>query len=604
MPGCCNCNSSDIQYRLCKNCYINIFRTLSCDGCGTKCDPSKRRWSTNVLVSPFWCFCDTCKKNIEDPNKKIQKLKEKEYELIKEKDEFQMMTKKYEIMTEGISGKYHKDRNQLENFYDIIVNIDSMKNILKGWKVKFTEEGKKHYETMKVLKKLVVGVVGNRNRGKSFLLSKLSGEILPDCSSIKTEGISIKYPKMDKESQAEYILMDSAGLENALLESEDFKQEERESGIEKDKARFNLREIAADKTLTEYFLQSFIIQKSNILLVVIGILSYNEQKLLNRIKIENKKKNGNPPLFVVHNLQTYSLKEQVQDYIKETLLNSATFKLEERKYIRIEKQRNINNVNDKYFIEVFNNADDKNLKIYHLVMAMNGTEAGNYYNEFAYEFLRGKFNDSPIHDTFPVIERVKQQYIDSSVNIMENPINSIEAFEDSEDLIKLKNKTNDGKDIELKPKKCLTDELGFSSFYGTTFEPKYSYYKITHNKNNYVCIELEIPGGHKKNKENKENKSVKCKATYIDNVWNISCKGEKIVEKPEGIEARSILGNREEGKFSLNIKLDSNEYHLKEKKPISELTKYKDGVYYFYFLLFEDEDSDSDSNSDSGPQKK
>ena len=90
MPGCCNCNSSDIQYRLCKNCYINIFRTLSCDGCGTKCDPSKRSGPKNVLLSPFWCFCDTCKKNVEDPNKKIQSLKEKEKELYEVKSKFQI----------------------------------------------------------------------------------------------------------------------------------------------------------------------------------------------------------------------------------------------------------------------------------------------------------------------------------------------------------------------------------------------------------------------------------------------------------------------------------------------------------------------------------
>ena len=92
---------------------------------------------------------------------------------------------------------------------------------------------------------------------------------------------------MTEGQKSEYILMDSVGFENALLETDEFKQE---FNLDKQKAIIDLKEIASDKTLTEYFLQNFIIQKSNILMVVLGILSYNEQQLLNRIKIENKRK--------------------------------------------------------------------------------------------------------------------------------------------------------------------------------------------------------------------------------------------------------------------------------------------------------------------------
>lgn len=180
---------------------------------------------------------------------------------------------------------------------------------------------------------LIVGVVGNRNRGKSFILSKLSNVNLPDGTSIKTEGISIKYPKMEEGKKAKYILMDSAGFENALLETDEFTND---PNIPREDALKMLKLIASDKTLTEYFIQNFIIQKSNILIVVIGILNYPEQKLLNRIKTENKNKfrqQNIPPLFVVHNLQTFSLKKQVEDYIEETLMKSATFKLKKMKML-------------------------------------------------------------------------------------------------------------------------------------------------------------------------------------------------------------------------------------------------------------------------------
>ena len=68
---------------------------------------------------------------------------------------------------------------------------------------------------------------------------------------------------------------------------------------------------------------------SDILIIVVGIMTYSEQKLLNRIKTEIlRSKLRNRPLFIIHNLITYTTIEQVEDYIKNYLLKSATFSLE------------------------------------------------------------------------------------------------------------------------------------------------------------------------------------------------------------------------------------------------------------------------------------
>ena len=81
-------------------------------------------------------------------------------------------------------------------FYDIIVNIQSIKDITKGWNIKFSQRFKNYEEFInnkenkKVLK---IGILGNSNRGKSFILSKLSHISLPLGTSLKTEGLSIKY---------------------------------------------------------------------------------------------------------------------------------------------------------------------------------------------------------------------------------------------------------------------------------------------------------------------------------------------------------------------------------------------------------------------------
>ena len=76
-------------------------------------------------------------------------------------------------------------------------------------------------------------------------------------------------------------------------------------------------------------MQNYIINNSDILIVVVDFLSYSEQKLLMKIKkeIENSNKRSNKSIrfYIIHNLKTYTSVAQVEDYIQNTLLKSATF---------------------------------------------------------------------------------------------------------------------------------------------------------------------------------------------------------------------------------------------------------------------------------------
>ena len=101
-------------------------------------------------------------------------------------------------------------------YYDIIVCIDSILGIESGWKVKSTEKGKTLYEKMKNEPIVKVGVVGLRNKGKSWLLQKFLNKTLPKGTSIKTEGLSIKYPNEDDIKNRRYMLLDSAGIKGPL----------------------------------------------------------------------------------------------------------------------------------------------------------------------------------------------------------------------------------------------------------------------------------------------------------------------------------------------------------------------------------------------------
>ena len=102
-------------------------------------------------------------------------------------------------------------------------------------------------------------------------------------------------------------MLDSAGLETPLLKDENIKdkiknkEEINSSETKLDSDNKNdiyqmiddLSTIAKDKALTELFLQNFIITESDILIAMVGILTYSEQKLLNRIKSDLKKRKKN-----------------------------------------------------------------------------------------------------------------------------------------------------------------------------------------------------------------------------------------------------------------------------------------------------------------------
>ena len=235
----------------------------------------------------------------------------------------------------------------------------------------------------------------------------------------------------------------------------------------------NLLEKAKNKTLTEHFFHNLVIKKSEFLILVLGILSFNEQKLLNRIKTENKRKNVNSPLYVIHNLQTFTTKKQVQDYIKEILLKSATFKLKEKEFIQISRNADNNKLNTSYFIEEFLNKEDRRIVVNHLIVAKEGSEAGDYYNKFSYNFIKNSISGCMNAEKFDIMKTLKVNFINYSKKILEKPNNSLEDFEEIEDkenhmkILKLKN--NNEKDKKLNSKRCLIDELGFTKIFLVLF---------------------------------------------------------------------------------------------------------------------------------------
>ena len=514
------------------------------------CPNCHKKISKKVIENIYKDDVEQYKKKIQDANdKEIQnnmketKLKELEESLNKLRQYIENDLKNKQAKWDMQFKVDLKNENAIE-YYDVIVCIDSILGIESGWKVKYSGKGKEIYEKMKNKELVKVGVLGLRNKGKSWLLQKFLNKDLPKGTSIKTEGLSIKYPnEEDIKSNRNYILLDSAGTEEPLLDND-----KKLLNNSQDDSINQLELIAKDKTLTELFLQQFITNTCDILLFVVGVLTYSEQKLLTKIQKILKQKKGYNKLFIIHNLQNFVKVKQIEDYIEEYLKHSATFSLKETMFTKTDKNIPDWHKNSKYFIETFNttNEEDSSLQVYHLIMGNEFDEAGKYYNEFAINYLKDHLNSFTNIKSFPVIEKIKESFIKFSEDAFENPIKEKEVTIAEDLTIKL----NPEKKILFK--KCFIDEMGFSNFFGSGFEPKYC---VTKDKEK-INIIFEASG----------------KVTKISPECGISKDGNLIF---------SISGNKELKVFSQeekNLKIYENSmkqgnFHFIVKIPINDEIK-------------------------------
>ena len=105
--------------------------------------------------------------------------------------------------------------NFSNKIYDMEININSILGFLRGWEIKYSKKGKERNEFAKRNQTKIFSVIGNKNRGKSFLLSKIANRPVPYGYSVTTKGLSVSFPTFDNVA-----LLDSVGFESPLLETD------------------------------------------------------------------------------------------------------------------------------------------------------------------------------------------------------------------------------------------------------------------------------------------------------------------------------------------------------------------------------------------------
>ena len=299
----------------------------------------------------------------------------------------------------------------------------------------------------------------------------------------KTEGLSCKFTDFGGDGD-KFMIFDSAGSSKPLLIDDSSSKDETNNLLELKK---EVERKSRDLKSSEKFLRDFIINNSNIIILVVNQLTLSEQKSLYQLKTE---KNFDE-IFILHNLCNFYERAQIEDYVEKTIINSMYFNL--RKNYFEPKDKNEDTIDLPYYFieEQKENNKTKFLKC-HLITGnietsdkwvgnLNKKTLDHLKNEIQVKCkYKGHFLD--IKDLLEE-ELKNKDFIrkDSNEHLTkeEETIEIHEGFKMNKGILKLSNYTG----------KQSKDNYNFTGF-NNGFIPPYIYYQ----KDNKFIIEVECSG--------------------------------------------------------------------------------------------------------------
>ena len=380
--------------------------------------------------------------------------------------------------------------------YDMILNFYSFKQLKEGgYRCYFTEDGHRKYQNSKNENNIVIGILGMKNRGKSYLLGRIMSSKdykSPDGFLVTTYGISCNFPQLESKNTF-FITLDTAGRDSPLLKNMIYND--------------NIKDFVNDQAITEIVLSDFIIQESNILIAVLEQLTFEEQRMLNTLIERLKKKDikgiQKRRLLVIHNLMNLNTIEGIESFKKEILFKSLTFKLIKQ------SMRKILDYDDSgryVYIQVIDkeNENQNKLEIIHLIFGNdNVREIQKEYNEPALRFIRDYITINTTRK-FDIVERFPDFLIRNSKKYLtgkELGKDSIQIKKERTQVTNDKKKTViplESKHLEFDVKAFVKDIGGNEIFYNK-INPRYSTRLIKKNNNKYYLeIIFELYGKVKK----------------------------------------------------------------------------------------------------------
>lgn len=435
-----------------------------------------------------------------------------------------------------------------QRYHDIIINIDSLKNI--NWKIEsYMSPEKKAFFFQGKKENIVIGVLGTKKVGKSFLMGKLTNLPIPEGFDDETKGLSIKYSTKDNLAT---VCLDSAGINSHVCYNDKLILDKLKDKIDFEEKE-NLRlAMINDKKLVEDFIENFILTVSNVIIVVVGILCRDDQIIIERIR---KTFNAGKKIIIIHNFACLSTEKCLQDRVEKDI--KLAFKV---------KEENIPESDLKFYIEEFETKMENKYKIWHFVYAQENTEIGYKYNKITLKCIWKVIKDLDERINFEIIQQLQKFFRlnCSKYYKLSNPKNhQLELYEEYGS-IKLKNTNN----IELKSKDPIFTALG-SMIQSTHFDYDPPHKIIQISDYNFTC-ELEIPS-LKENSLQVKIKRQEIGKGFFSAVKNLlKIKGEKISEGLNN-DHLQIFSNRKFGKFKKILEIGDGK-HVFELGEIKHLS--------------------------------
>ena len=440
-------------------------------------------------------------------------------------------------------------KSQTIPIYDMIINIDSLKTQKIGWEITINEKNKN------LLKEIancsLVGFVGREKIGKTYLLNKLCEFDLPSGTNTNTRGLSLKYHK-----ELNMLCLDSAGFQAPVYYFED--KNLKRFNIDKESLKKNSevqKEMINDRTLTDIFIQDFILDVCDVIVIMVGQLSQNDQKFIERIvwKYQAKKK-----IIVVHNFSNLYQISDVENKIQMDIIKAFDT-----------IPRLISNTEVNEYIE---KSDKKNCEnISHLVLGVDWSESGKNYNNGTIKYLRDIIETTTERKPFDVIAKI-QEFFAENYRLY----------------LKFKKRPSKPVSLEFNKNECAlrirTDEEFevsnpiFNSFGSLVTNPPY---EVFEQKGLYIVL-IELP--------DLKPETVKMDIDNKNNEFNcLRVVGEKnYSDLGDSEENNGIMGNRMCGEFKCVIPLGTKNYKafLKDKNNL----KYSRGILKVEVEFLEEED--------------
>lgn len=408
--------------------------------------------------------------------------------------------------------------------YDVIVHIDSMFQLEKeGWRVTFKNETS--FEHSLSIESRILSILGLYNRGKTWILSNICNTYLETGIVTHTIGLSLAIPQIENQN---IILLDTSGKSSPIP--------------------FNTKYGLLDKKATENFLENVVFHMSDIVLVVVNSLTWNDQVYLSSLlKQHNKDKRK---IIIIHNLKEIKTVEEYQKQIDQDLIYCYG-----AKHIKQKIYRDRVDVVEYYESEHF----------LHIALAQHGSPAGNKYNTNSFRLLFKWITDS-----------IKFRNLDL-INQLISYTNQMMPMYFKNDDLKVMYSSNPPRIHLTKPQELIYRDLLWSDtgliIARDQFDPLYDAFQ---NQTHYTIV-MDIPGV--------ELHEVKCQF-MIDpelNVDVLKISGERV----DNASLEVLSQSRTFGKFQKYIKFKSRiDYTGGIKKEVNKgILK----IYVQKFMVLKDE---------------